>query len=137
LRENREQSAEDMYLQEQESYPTIGTAVAVYPITDRVAAETSSKAAIEFTTADSTAEAMLESITDVATNLTATGIITDPTAADSPAITDYAPIMTISATNPAKIASEAATTHHPMITPSQSTEQAKASQAKPTSIILQ
>jgi hypothetical protein len=126
-----------MYLQEQESYPTAGTVVAVYPVTDRVAAETSSEAATEFTAADSTAEAMPESITDVATNLTTIGIITDPTAADSPAITDYALIVAVSATDPAKIASEAAITHHSMITRSQSTEQAKASRAEPTSTILQ
>jgi len=126
-----------MYLQEQESYPTTGTAVTVYPITDRVAAETSSEAATEFTAVDSTVEAMLESITNVATNLTATEIITNPTAADSPAITDSAPIVTISTIDPAKIASEAATTHHPMITRSQSTEQAKSSRAEPTLTILQ
>ena len=73
---------------------------------------------------------MLESTTDVATKLTATRIITDHIAADSPAITDSAPIMTVSTTDPAKIASEAAKTHHPshpMITRSQSTEQEKAS----------
>lgn len=109
----------------------------MYPVTDRVAAETSSEAATEFTAADSTVEAMLESITDVATNLTATGIITDPTVADSPAITDSTPIVTVSTIDPAKIASEAATTHHLMITRSQSTEQAKSSRAEPTSTILQ
>ena len=119
------------------SCTTTGTAVTVYPVTDRVAAETSSEAATEFTAADSTVEAMLESITDVATNLTATGIITDPTVADSPAITDSTPIVTVSTIDPAKIASEAATTHHPMITRSQSTEQAKSSRAEPTSTILQ
>jgi hypothetical protein len=113
------------------SCTTTGTAVTVYPVTDRVAAAT------EFTAADSTVEAMLESITDVATNLTATGIITDPTVADSPAITDSTPIVTVSTIDPAKIASEAATTHHPMITRSQSTEQEKSSRAEPTSTILQ
>ena len=51
-----EQSAEDMYLQEQESYPTTGTAAARYFVPDRVAAETSSEAATEFTVANSTVE---------------------------------------------------------------------------------
>jgi LytS/YehU family sensor histidine kinase len=117
-----------MYLQEEESYPITGIAAVGYPVTDRVVTETSSKAeteftivdsTTEFTIADSTTEAMLKSITDVATDLAAIKIITNPTTADSLAIT-----------YPAKIASEATITHHPshpMVTHSQSTEWAKAS----------
>jgi hypothetical protein len=134
------QSAEDMYLQEQESYHAIRTTTTWYPVTGRVAAETSSEAATKFTTTNSIVEVMLKSITDVATDLAATWIIIDPTTADSPVITDSAPIVTISTTDLAKIAYEAATTHHPshlMITHSQSTERVKASPVEPTSTILQ